>query len=285
MRTITVTVPPEREGASIYNFLRRELCMSSRLVRTLKHSEAGIMLNGKPARTIELLSCGDILELSMPEDENAIEPREGAIDIVYEDEDLLIINKPPGLAMHPTHNHQGDTLANLVTGYLLKKGAPAAFRTVGRLDKDTSGLVVCALNMHAAARLSGRIGKEYTAVAQGVFEGSGTIDRPIYRPDPMKTLRAAGDSGETAITHWEAVRTNGNLTLLKIRLETGRTHQIRVHFSSLGTPLAGDEMYGGSRLLIGRQALHCGEIRFSHPVTSEQLSLSVPVPQDMAALV
>ena len=118
-----------------------------------------------------------------------------------------------------------------------------------------------------------------------MFTGSGTVDTPIYRPDPNKTLRAAGETGETAVTHWEALGTNGSFSLLRIRLETGRTHQIRVHFMSLGAPLLGDEMYGGSTELIGRAALHCERIRFTHPVTDKELTFAVEAPEDMQKLI
>ncbi len=286
-RVLNFIIEPERDGSSVYNYLRRTVRLSSHLLRTLKHRENGLMLNGEPVRTVDILSAGDTLTLNLPEDENSIEPRFGELDIVYEDEDLLVVNKPAGLAVHPTHNHQGDTLANLVAGYYYQKGYSPTFRTVGRLDKDTSGLVVCALNAHCAAKLSGEIEKEYLAVVQGIFDGEGTINRPIYRPDPMKTLRAAGDEGrgEPAVTHWRALRTtDSGLTLLSIHLETGRTHQIRVHFSSIGAPLAGDEMYGGSRELIGRHALHCAAAEFTHPITGKKVRLCTGLPEDMQGL-
>lgn len=157
------------------------------------------------------------------------------IDVIYEDADLLAVNKSPFLAMHPTHNHQGDTFANAVAGHLQSEGKSAVFRCVGRLDKGTSGVVVCALNRYAAARLSGNISKKYIAVVRGRFEGSGTINKPIYRPDPMKTLRACGDmpGSESAVTHWESLYSSDEYSLLSLTLETGRTHQIRVHFASM----------------------------------------------------
>ena len=230
------------------------------------------------------MHTGDILAVNIPEDNNDIEPVEYPLDVVYEDNDIIVINKPAGLAMHPTHNHQGDTLANGAAAYFMKKGRNVIFRAVGRLDKSTSGLVLCALNKYAASRLSGNFTKQYFAVVKGEYKGTGTIDRCIYRPDPMKTLRAAGDEGDYAVTHWQALWTDGVNSLLKINLETGRTHQIRVHFSSQGSPLCGDDMYGSDDKRIGRAALHCGILDFVHPVTGEQLHFEVPYPDDFKAL-
>lgn len=269
------------DGKPVKVFLRRALHMSARTVNVLKNDPLGLLLNGEHVRTVDPMRVGDLLTLNLPDEENAIEPGDySCLDIVYEDDDLLVINKPANLAVHPTHNHQGDTLANAVAGYLTAKGKNAVFRAVGRLDKQTSGLVLIALNRHMASRLQDHYDKTYFAIAEGVLSGSGTIDTPIYRPDPGKTLRAAGPEGDPAVTHWTAVKTDGRHTLLRVTLETGRTHQIRVHFSSIGHPLAGDEMYGGLTACISRAALHCGEVRFTHPVSGIPMRIKVPVPDD-----
>lgn len=253
----------------------------------LKRTPNGITVNGVHARTVDLLHAGDTLVLTLPKDEAAVTPTptDIPIEILYMDEDLIVVNKQAGLAMHETHNHQGDALSNALAFYLAQRGEPAVFRAVGRLDKGTSGIVVCARNKYCAARLSGQIQKTYFAVAGGVFTGSSTIDAPIVRPDPNKTLRAVGEGGERAVTHWEALCTDGKCTLLRIQLETGRTHQIRVHFAHLGAPLVGDDMYGSTDLRLSHQALHCGECRFTHPVTGEELTITAPMPEDMQALV
>ncbi len=269
------------DGKPVKVFLRRALHMSARTVNVLKNDPLGLLLNGEHVRTVDPMRVGDLLTLNLPDEENTIEPGDySCLDIVYEDDDLLVINKPANLAVHPTHNHQGDTLANAVAGYLTAKGKNAVFRAVGRLDKQTSGLVLIALNRHMASRLQDHYDKTYFAIAEGVLSGSGTIDTPIYRPDPGKTLRAAGPEGDPAVTHWTAVKTDGRHTLLRVTLETGRTHQIRVHFSSIGHPLAGDEMYGGLTACISRAALHCGEVRFTHPVSGIPMRIKVPVPDD-----
>lgn len=284
MRHIEFIIDNAYDGKKVIAYLRGEVKFSARLVNSLKRIENGITLNGEHIRTVDRMHNGDILAVNIPEDNNEIEPVNYPLDIVYEDSDVIVINKPAGLAMHPTHNHQGDTLANAAAAYFLEKGLNVAFRAVGRLDKSTSGLVLCALNKYAASCLSGNFKKQYFAVVKGKYVGYGTIDKPIYRPDPMKTLRAAGDEGDYAITHWESLWTDGNNSLLKINLETGRTHQIRVHFSSQGSPLCGDDMYGSDDKRIGRAALHCGILDFDHPVTGEKMHFEVPFPDDFNSL-
>lgn len=269
----------------LYTYLRSVGGMSLTAVRKLKHTENGILRNGEFVRTIDYIAAGDVIKVSLPVAVSEISPSDIPLDILYEDEDVLVINKPSGLAMHPTHNHQGDTLANAVASYFAKQGKNSGFHAVGRLDKCTSGVVVCALNSIAAGKLSAKVKKEYCALVEGEYHGSGTIDRPIYRPDPGKTLRAAGETGDRAVTHWESLGFAAGVSFVAIKLETGRTHQIRVHFSSLGTPLCGDDMYGGSKTLIGRAALHCRHAEFTHPVTGEKMTFTAPLPPDMQSVI
>lgn len=286
-RRLEFQIDERYESRKIRDYLKSEAKVSHRMLCILKRTPNGITVNGVHARTIDLLHAGDTLVLTLPKDEAAVTPTptDIPIEILYMDEDLIVVNKQAGLAMHETHNHQGDALSNALAFYLAQRGEPAVFRAVGRLDKGTSGIVVCARNKYCAARLSGQIQKTYFAVAGGVFTGSGTIDAPIVRPDPNKTLRAVGEGGERAVTHWEALCTDGKCTLLRIQLETGRTHQIRVHFAHLGAPLVGDDMYGSTDLRLSHQALHCGECRFTHPVTGEELTITAPMPDGMRALV
>ncbi|MCM1545355.1 MAG: RluA family pseudouridine synthase [Ruminococcus sp.] len=281
MRTLNYTVPPEFDGKKLLSFLKGAAGLSSKLIRSLKMVDNGLQCNNEHIRTIDIIRTGDIITINIPADKTTSAPCDLEPDIVFEDDDLLIVNKPAMLPIHESHNHQGDTLANCVSGYLAKKGLGCTFRAIGRLDKGTSGLVVCALNSHAASRLSGEIKKTYYAIAIGEYSGSGTIDAPIYRPDPMKTYRTVDERGDRAVTHWEAIESKGGLTLLKIHLETGRTHQIRVHFSSNGTPLIGDRMYGGEDERINHQALHCGELTLTHPITGKKIHCSAPMPEEM----
>lgn len=284
MRIIEYTVEDYFEGKKLISFLRGQVKISVRLLRSLKRIDGAIKINGENARTVDILHSGDKVTLTIKEDESASIPIDYPLDIVYEDEDVLVINKPAMLPMHESHNHQGDTLANAVSGYLQKKGKSLSFRAVGRLDKGTSGLVICALNSHAAARLSGNFEKTYFAIATGRYEKDGTIDKPIYRPDPMKTCRSADDRGDRAVTHYRVLESGETYSLLKISLETGRTHQIRVHFAYLATPLYGDRMYGKEHPLLERQALHCGYVRFTHPVTGKIIELEAELPEDMKNL-
>ncbi len=284
MRSIEYTVTEYFDGKKVFNFLRGYVKISVRLLRSLKTVEDGIMLNGKRARTIDIIHTGDKVAINIPDDSTMSIPIDYPLDVVYEDDDLLIINKPPMLPMHESHNHQGDTLANAVAGYLLKKNKPATFRAIGRLDKGTSGIVVCALNSHVAARLSGKIKKQYLALVTARYEEDGTIDKPIYRPDPMKTYRTADDRGDYAVTHYHVEEKGKDYSLMRIDLETGRTHQIRVHFAFLGTPLYGDRMYGTQDERICHQALHCENLTFIHPVTEEEITVKAEMPEDMKQL-
>lgn len=265
----------------------KHLGFSHRLITKLKQTPDGILLNGEHIRTIDPMSEGDILEINLPTDkkESISIPVEMPLDIIYEDDDILVLNKPAMLAVHESHNHLGDTLSNAVAFHLKKEGKPSVFRAVGRLDKGTSGLMVCALNRYAASRLSGKIKKQYLAIATGIYEGEGTIDAPIYRPDPILTVRTVDERGEKAITHWQALKNDGENTLLRVKLETGRTHQIRVHFASLGTPLVGDTMYGTPDGRICHQALHCCECRFIHPVKNEEMHFFCDMPDDMKSII
>ncbi len=283
MRKLEYIIPEEFDGERVQNFLRGKVKISLRLLRSLKRVENGIELNGEHTRTVDIIHAGDVLTLNIPDEDGANASGDTELEVVYEDEDLLIVNKPPMLPIHESHNHQGDTLANAVSAYLKKKGKSSVFRAIGRLDMGTSGLVVCALNQYCASRLSGEIEKEYLAIATGEYTGSGTIDAPIYRPDPMKTTRCVDERGDRAVTHYRSVKTGNGLTLLRIQLETGRTHQIRVHFAHMGTPLLGDYLYGTVTDEINHQCLHCHEISLVHPVTGEKIVCFGKMPRDMAA--
>lgn len=284
-RKLQYAIPKEYSSRRVLDFLKH-LGFSHRLITKLKQTPDGILLNGEHIRTIDPMSEGDILEINLPTDkkESISIPVEMPLDIIYEDDDILVLNKPAMLAVHESHNHLGDTLSNAVAFYLEKEGKPSVFRAVGRLDKGTSGLMVCALNRYAASRLSGKIKKQYLAIATGIYEGEGTIDAPIFRPDPILTVRTVDERGERAVTHWTALKNDGENTLLRVKLETGRTHQIRVHFASLGTPLVGDTMYGTPDERISHQALHCCECRFVHPVKNEEMHFFCDMPDDMKSI-
>ena len=280
-RILEYKIPEDFNGKKAEHFLRKQLGMSARVIKDVKFSENGLVLNGKRIRTVDLLHTGDKFTITFPDDSGEMfEPLKLPLEVLFEDEDFLIVNKPAGLANHPSHNHQGDTLANAVAFHLKENGKQSVFRSVGRLDKGTSGIVICALNRFAAAAVSGKIYKEYEAVCEGVLTGEGVIDAPIFRPDPIITVRTVDERGEKAVTEWRALKNVNGRTHLRIHLSTGRTHQIRVHFAHLGMPLTGDTMYGSPSDLISHQALVCKYCRFTHPITKEIIEIEVPTPAD-----
>lgn len=280
-RILEYTIEEDFDGKKVEVFLRKRLGASARVIKDLKFSENGLVLNGVRARTIDILHTGDNFTVTFPEEKGEMfEPLPYPLEVLFEDDYFLIVNKPAGLANHPSHNHQGDTLANAVAYHLKQNGKKSAFRSVGRLDKGTSGIVVCALNRFAAASISGKIYKEYEAVCEGVLSGEGVIDAPIYRPDPIITVRTVDERGEKAVTEWRAIKNINGRTHLRIHLQTGRTHQIRVHFAHIGMPLVGDTMYGKPSNEISHQALVCKYCRFTHPVTKEAIEIEVPTPPD-----
>ena len=283
MRIITFNIDEKSAGMQIRDYLRG-FGVSSALLTKLKQTENGITKNGVFAKAIEKIECGDELTIYIKSEGTMPKPADLPLDIIYEDEDVLALNKPAAMPVHESRNHRGDTLSNAVANYMKGK-RDSAFRAVFRLDRDTSGIVLTAKNELAAAKLAGKIKKDYYAVVCGETAGKGTIDAPIRRLGDSIIKRGVFEDGDSAITHYESIKTNGKYTLLKINLETGRTHQIRVHFSNIGHPLAGDDLYGGSRADIARQALHCKAICFTHPVKGKKITLECDFPPDMEKLI
>lgn len=278
MRTIDFEIKAEDSGKKIKDFLR-DFGVSGSLLKKLKNSESGILKNGAHARAIDCVSAGDTLTINIENSGKAPEKSETKINILYEDEDIIAADKPANMPVHESRNHRGDTLSNAVAG-----NCPGAFRAIYRLDRDTSGIVLIAKNELAAAKLAGKVKKYYYAVACGIIEGGGTIDKPIKREKESIIKRCAARDGERAVTHYEALAHNAKYTLLKLELETGRTHQIRVHLAHIGFPLAGDDLYGGSTKDIKRQALHCRDIYFTHPVSGKRIHIFSEFPQDIKKL-
>ncbi len=278
-------VPKSCDNASLRTFLRKECGVSSRIISQLKREKDGILRDNKNIKTIEKVKSGDIIVLNLPYEENKITPVKGEIKILYEDEYIIIFDKQYGVPVHPTKVHQIDTLANYFSYIQKQRNESYKFRAVNRLDKDTSGIVVVAKDRYTASYLFTNVNKKYYAVCEGIIDKAGTIDKPIALKEGHSIQRACSSSGQKSITHYKPILNNNNHTLLEIILETGRTHQIRVHFSSIGHPLAGDDMYGGSLEYIKRQALHCGEVSFIHPFTKEQIIISSEIPDDMKNLI
>ncbi len=282
MRIVEFKIESENNNWQIKDFLR-EFGVSSALLTKLKHTENGITLNGEFARTIDRIKTGDLLKITIENKGKMPVPLHCSnVKIIYNDEDILVLDKPAFMPVHESRNHRGDSLANAAACYM---DSDNAFRAVYRLDRDTSGLVLIAKNELAACKLAGKIKKDYYAVCEGILTGSGTIDLPIKRVGDSIIKRGVFDDGERAVTHWQAVANKDNHTLLKINLETGKTHQIRVHFSHLGFPLLGDTLYGENADLISRQALHCKTIYFTHPITQKSIMLDCDFPDDFKGLI
>lgn len=281
MREIEFIIKPCNDGIQIRDFLRR-FGVSASLLAKLKRTENGITLNGKFAKSIEYLHTGDRLNIAIESKGHMPTPKEMDIEVVYEDEDIIVLNKPPLLPVHESRNHIGDTLSNFVSFHVKED---TAFRAVFRLDRDTSGLVLVAKNELSASKLAGKINKDYYAVVEGIINEEGTIDLSIARCGDSIIKRRVDEIGERAITHYQPISTKDNSTLLKINLETGRTHQIRVHFSHLGHPLLGDSLYDGDTSKINRQALHCKDIYFIHPITEKEMHISCDFPNDIKKII
>lgn len=287
-------VPAEWDGKTCGDFLRYS-GVSRRLAAKLKRIPDGITLNGNHVRTVDIIRAGDVVSIKNI-DESLLEPNGLlTVPIVYEDEGVIVFDKPAGMPVHPSHKHREDTLGNCFAAMF-----PAlTFRPINRLDKDTSGLCAAAKSAYAANVLTGNISKVYSAVTEGVpipkpvenplikwyetVEGY-KIEAPIGRAADSVINREIRADGQRAVTNYTIEKENGKFALLRISLETGRTHQIRVHFSSLGYPLAGDDLYGGSLDLCKRQALHCCEMRFVSPF-GENVLLTSLLPDDMGRLV
>lgn len=279
-REIRFTVPDAYDDKKLCAFLLREAQISSALYATLRQIPGAVTRGGETIRSADRVRAGDVIRVIFPTQQSSLTPTTMPLEILYADADMLAVNKSGYLAMHPSHAHRDDTLANGVTAYLQREGIDGVFHAVGRLDKGTSGVAVCALHVYAASRMNGRTRKTYLALVDREDCGSGTVDVPIYRPDPGKTLRACGATGERAVTHFETLASGGGKSLVRLMPETGRTHQIRVHMAYIGAPLTGDSLYGTPVPGLGRHLLHCAEVCLPHPVTREVMTLRAPLPPE-----
>lgn len=292
MRILTYTVTPEEDGRMVKGILRGSLQLSYTLLKSLKWRENAILLNGQSVHVNTIVHAGDTVSVALSERTpredlycaNAAKP-----DIVYEDDDLLVLNKPAGVAMHPkSGDASAPSLAAMLTNYLGEGSVP---HFVSRLDKGTSGLLIAAKSGYVHDRLrralhSSDLRREYRAVAVGRVEPPcGVIDAPIGRTEGSIIRRCVRVDGLSSLTEYETLQVNDRFTLLRLRPQTGRTHQLRVHMAYLGHPLAGDWLYGTEdKTLIARPALHSYELWFTQPVTGQELHFTAPIPQDMQRL-
>ena len=281
MRVLTYRISPACAGFSVREYARKVLGLSSGFLTEQRQIPGGIQVDGQNARTVDVLAPDDLLSFYLPDEEMPYPAEPIPLTVVFEDEDFLVIDKPAGMPVHPSPGHDRDSLLNAVVSYYRQTGQSHLFRPLYRLDRDTSGILVVA--KHRAAACAARAEKIYYAFCEGVLEGAGTIDLPIGLKPGSKIIRECG-CGETAITHWQSMWTEDDYSLLALRLETGRTHQIRAHLSHIGHPLAGDDLYGGSLEKISRQALHCGSAKLSCKVLPNlgTLELTAGLPKDIA---
>ena len=291
IRQFTYRIEPEYDSFTIREYLSLKGYPNAVFVQ-LKKTPESVLLNGVWAYMRTKLSAGDELFIRLEESTSSahILPVSMPLSICYEDEDILAVNKPAQMPVHPSLNHYDHTLANAVCGYHNDQEIPYTFRCVNRLDRDTTGLTLIAKHMLSSAILSTaaarrEISREYIAIASGKTPESGTIDAPIGRVAGSTIERQIDfENGERAITHYRRLAYHDGLSLLSLHLETGRTHQIRVHLKSIGHPLIGDFLYNPADTTIKRQALHSYRLTFSHPITRESFVLTAPLPDDMHCL-
>ncbi|WP_160685700.1 RluA family pseudouridine synthase [Clostridium sp. C2-6-12] len=284
------------EGTKIREYLKTELGLSTRLIRSASINKK-IFVNDQVVKMNRVLTIGETIKIDLEKDESQdIAPEKMDIDIVYEDEDILVVNKKPFMVVHPTKSYQSGTLANGVINYFMESNQNCIVRLVSRLDMNTSGLIIIAKNQFSHGMLSkemteNKVEKRYLAIVHGIMkEKQGTIDQPIYKPEGIEngTKRIVDERGQRSITHYKVVEEFNNASLVECKLETGRTHQIRVHLNHLGHPIYGDTLYGYGEEeedLIKRQALHAYGLNFKSPRTGEELALRAELPEDMKELI
>lgn len=289
MRTLRYPIAPEHEGLSVERYLKQQHGYSSRTIVKLKHYEQGMRLNGAHTRTIDLLHAGDVLEITfLDSEEHGVEHfirSNRRVEIAYEDDDLLVYNKPADMPCHQSCGHAADTLANVFAAHCDRLGMDLMYRPLNRLDRDTSGAVLIAKNRFAAASVTNNFHKTYQAILDGVppqFEGR--VDAPIRREFPEQMRRIVAPDGQRAVTNYRVLAVQDGYSLVDFVLETGRTHQIRVHMAHLGCPVLGDEMYGRKSERIARQALHCRYVAFTQPVSRKEIGVDCALPSDMRAV-
>ena len=291
-RMLNYTIQKDEDGLRVEQFLRRRGYSRQNLVE-LKKMPRSILVNGGPRRLNEILTDMDTLTVHIQEHISSLQipPVRLPLDIIYEDEDIIVINKPAGMPVHPSINNYTNTLANGLAWYYQEQGKPFIFRSTNRLDRDTSGLTIIAKHMLSSNILSRmtvrhEIRREYLAIVRGsVQPAEGTISAPLSRkPGSVIERTVDFDHGERAVTHYHVVEETNGHSLVSLLLETGRTHQIRIHMKYLGFPLIGDYLYNPDMEYMQRQALHSCRLALNHPITGEKLEFRAPLPEDMQSV-
>lgn len=281
-------ISKEDEELTIKGLLRSKFHYSSRFLTKIKFNNLSY-LNGESIPLWVKPKAGDELVIKQLEEESDFPMEDIPIFPIYEDENILVINKQPGFVVHPTKGQPNHTIANGLMKYMADTNQNFKVRFVNRLDRDTSGLLIIAKNSYSQNELSNQMKrdmhKEYKALVKGVIlEDEGTVDVPIGRPDPDEVKRGVlpvEDGGYESITHYKVLERYGDCTLIQLKLETGRTHQIRVHMNHIGHPILGDSLYDEESPFIARQALHAFKLVFNHPMTQEKMELEAPMPEDI----
>lgn len=287
-RVFNYTISKDFEGVSLLSFLKQKQ-YSSQIITHLKRTENGILLNGIWGRVRDVLHENDTLTITLVESESSenIVPTNLPLDIVYEDEDLMVINKAADVPIHPSQGNYDNTLANAVAYYFAQKNETFTYRCINRLDRDTTGLLILAKHMYSASLLSNmvqnrEIHREYLAIATGLVPEEGVIDVPIGRVDGSTIERQVDEeNGDYACTHYRRLAFENGYSLVSLKLATGRTHQIRVHMKHIGHPLPGDFLYNPDYSVIKRQALHSHRLQFVHPISGEDMEFVAELPADM----
>lgn len=279
------------DDLTLKEILLDKLNFSVRSLSKMKR-EKSVLVNGEFKKLSSNIVKGDLIEVRIDEDMANFEPQDLNLNIIYDDFDIIMVNKPPFMVVHPTKSHFDKTIANGVTDYIIKKNEKVKVRFVNRLDMNTSGLVIVAKNAYAHHVLSkdmsdDKVIKRYITVVNGIVENDeGTINQPIYRPTEDSIKRVVDKRGQESVTHYKVLERLNNATVLEVKLETGRTHQIRVHMNFIGHGIIGDELYGYvNEDLINRQALHAYSLEFMQPRTKETLEFKADIPNDMKDLI
>ena len=278
-------------GLTIREYLQGIHGFSRRIIIAIKQ-EGKLLVNDLERTVRYVLAEGDVLEIHFPAEKvsDNLQPEDINLNSAYEDQAVIVIDKPAGMATMPSKNHPSGTMANGLSGYYRRNNRMFTVHVVTRLDRNTSGLVLVAKDRYshsllAKAQQSNKVKRTYIAFVEGILEAEkGTIDAPIARKPDSIIERTIHESGKPAITHYKKRSEIENRTMVEIELETGRTHQIRVHFSHCGHPLVGDDLYGGSLQILNRQALHCNELSFEHPITRENIKVQSKLPEDLQKL-
>ena len=308
-RTLEYQITEKEQGFSVKQYLKSKGYSTQNMIQ-LKKDEDCVLVNHAPAYMTHRLAAGDLLTIYITEESSSekILPVELPLDIVYEDKDLMVINKPAGMPIHPSMNNYDNSVANALAWYFLERGIPFVFRCINRLDRDTSGLTIIAKHYVSAGMLSRMLSAEapsgsteqeqnipgsdirhkgirrqYLAIVRGfVTPASGIITAPLGRKPGSVIERVVDfEHGENAVTHYRVLEEKNGHSLVSLELETGRTHQIRIHMKYLGFPLIGDYLYNPDMEYIGRQALHSYRLSFTHPITGEAMEFMAPLPDDM----